>query len=52
MKLVSYSHTMRSIRHVIERIREVDGKKIPLSEFFKESEITPIVPTIIQTIRT
>jgi hypothetical protein len=46
LKLVSYAHTMRNIRFYIERVRQVDGKKVPLSEFFKESEITEKVRTL------
>lgn len=40
LKLVSYAHTLRNIRYVVERIQEVGGKKLPLSDFFKDSEIT------------
>jgi hypothetical protein len=40
LKLISYAHTLRNIKYVVERIREVGGKKIPVTEFFKENEIT------------
>lgn len=40
MKLVSYAHTMRTTKDLIDQVKEVNGKSTPLKEFFKDSEIT------------
>jgi hypothetical protein len=40
LKIVSYVHTMRNIRFIVKRISEVDGKKVPITEFFKDTEIS------------
>jgi diacylglycerol O-acyltransferase-1 len=40
LKLISYAHVMRTIRYAVERIKSLEGKKVPLNDFFKESEVS------------
>lgn len=48
MKLISYSHVMRNAKFYVERIKQVQNKKSPLSSFFNGNEVTPDNLLILQ----
>lgn len=40
LKIISFAHTMRNIKSIINVIKKLDGKKVPISDFFNETDIS------------
>ena len=50
LKIISYAHTMRNIKSVSKMVKKLDGKKVPVSDFFNDTEISEKVEYFKKTL--